>query len=268
MSSIWHSSEVAEIYNELSEPSAGAVDEEFIDKYISGLNCKVNVVSLGVGTGRELKWLCDIDSVQKIIGVDYSEEMLNLCERNASKYEKQIELVRDDLLSLEKLRLGLQEDEKPVIYLILLNTLGNFSERRREEILRRVRGLMGDEDKLIVAVYKLPEEIENDNHLPFPEDFVKNFGRCKTTVASEYSLNEILWAYAIKEHGKIPKFWYDEEKEDVVAYVGDEKVFFSHRFSKEEIKELFKDTGFDIDEVFEGKFMWIVVAGPSKDQIR
>ena len=40
---------------------------------------------------------------------------------------------------------------------------------------------------------------------------------------------------------------------------GKKKIVISHRFSKEEIKDMAKIAKFKIEKLIEGKFMWVVM---------
>ena len=85
---IWFNSKAAKAYNELfSQKSSGIIDETYVKNYIKNEK-HVKVVCLGIGTGRELSWLEKIENIKEIIGVDYSDAMLNYCMKNVARCKK------------------------------------------------------------------------------------------------------------------------------------------------------------------------------------
>ena len=143
----------------------------------------------------------------------------------------------------------------------MLNTLGNFTQKEREKILKSVRNLMRKKDRLILCLYKRPERIKAKIKLPPQIKVIGNSGRkIKLGTLIEYGCLELLWLPILEKYKLLPRFWYNEKTDDVTIYVGKEKILISHRFSEEEIKKLAKIAKLKIEKLIEGKFMWVVIS--------
>jgi len=255
---IWFQPKAAEFYHlVVPKRASGVVDEKFVEKYIKNQK-EVKVVSLGIGTGRELSWLDKLKNVKEIIGVDYSPAMLKICKDVAKKCKIKITLVRDNLLRLKKFKRIIKNEKLPLIYICLINTLGNFKEKDREKVLRNVRNLMKAKDRLILCLYKRPERIKITLKI-LPALKIKTALRGQIALALEYYYNEVLWSGIYKKFYQIPQFIYDRKTNDVAVFCKKRKIFISHRFSKEEIEELAKIAKLKIEKLIEGKFMYVVI---------
>lgn len=257
---IWKHKKAAELYRkEVSLKASGVTDEKYVKDYIASKK-NVNVVSLGIGGGRELNWLDKLKDVKEVIGIDYSKEMLDICEEVAKKCKIKVTLIKDNLFSLKKFKKYIKKEESPLIYICLLNTLGNFTSTQRKKIFKNVRNLMKKEDRLILCLYKRPERIKAKMRLP-PQIKIKgNSGRkIKLSEVIEYASLGLLWIPILQKYFRLPRFWYNEKANDVTIYIDGEKIFISHRFSKEEIKKLCQETKLKIKKLIEGKFMWVVI---------
>jgi len=143
----------------------------------------------------------------------------------------------------------------------LLNTLGNFTQKEREKILKSVRNLMRKKDRLILCLYKRPERIKAKIKLPPQIKVIGNSGRkIKLGTLIEYGCLEFFWLPILEKYHQLPRFWYNEKTDDVTVYVGKEKILISHRFSEEEIKKLAEIAKLKIEKLIEGKFMWVVIS--------
>ena len=255
---IWSYPKADRLYHSTtSKRFSGVIDEDYVKKYLQRQK-DIKVVSLGIGTGRELKWLDKLRNVKEIIGVDYSSSMLKICREVSEKYSKEVVLIKDDLLSFKKFKNYLEDEELPIVYICLINTLGNFEEKHREKILRNVKNLMEEKDRLILCLYKIPERIKTKIKIPSILK-VSHGEREKITLSIEYYFNEVLWSSLYERYHKIPRFTYQNESNDVAVYLGKKKVFISHRFSEGEIKKLCRITKLKIEKLIEGKFMWVVM---------
>lgn len=257
---IWKHKKATELYHkEISKKASGVIDEKYVKDYIISKE-NIKVVSLGIGDGRELSWLNRLHNVKEIIGVDYSQEMLDICRIVAKKYRTRINLIKDNLLSLKIFKELVEKEDLSLIYLCLLNTLGNFTVKQREKILKNVRNLMKKNDRLIMCLYKKPEDIKAKIFLPLQVKTKKNLGnRIKIGTLIEYGSLETLWLPILEKYHRLPRIWYDDKTNNVTFYVGKEKIIISHRFSKEEIREIAKKTKLKIENLIEGKFMWVVI---------
>jgi len=257
---IWKHKKAVELYHKkVSAEASGVVDEKYVKDYIS-LKRKVKVVSLGVGTGRELNWLDKLKNIKEVIGIDYSSEFLEICEKVAKECKVKVSCFKDNLFSLKKFKNFIKKEKLPLIYICLLNTLGNFTQKEREKVLKNVRNLMKKKDRLILCLYKRPERIKAKIKLPPQIEVKGNSGRrVKLGTLIEYGCLEFLWLPILEKYHQLPRFWYNEKTDDVTIYVGGEKILISHRFSEEEIEELAKISKLKIEKLIEGKFMYTVI---------
>jgi len=259
---IWKHKKADELYSKkVSEEASGVRDEKYVKDYIASKR-NVKVVSLGIGSGRELKWLDKLKNIKEVIGVDYSLDFLEICAREAEKYKVKVVCIKDNLFSLKKFEKFIKKEKLPLIYICLLNTLGNFTQKEREKILRNVRNLMKKKDRLILCLYKRPERIKAKTKLPPQIQIKGNSGRkVKLGTLIEYGCLEFFWLPILEKYHQLPRFWYNEKTDDVTIYVGKEKILISHRFSEEEIKKLAQIANLKIEKLIEGKFMYIVILG-------
>jgi len=256
---IWKHKAAWLYYKEISQKASGVIDEKYLKEYIAAKK-NVRVISLGIGGGRELYWLKKFKNIKGITGVDYSERMLDICREVAKKLKVKITLIKDNLLSLKKFERFIKKEKVPLIYICLLNTLGNFTQKQRERISKNIRDLMKEKDRLILCLYKRPERIKTKISLPSQVKVKDNSGReIKIKEAIEYASLEFLWPPILQKYFQLPRFWYDDNTNNITIYIDGEKILISHRFSREEIKNLAKAAKLKIEKIIEGKFMWIVI---------
>lgn len=259
---IWKSKKAAELWHQdfsLKGKGSGIIDEKYVENYIASKR-KVKVVSLGVGTGRELEWLNKLKNIREIIGIDYSQSMLDVCKEVAKKCHTRVSLIKDNLLSLKKFAKFIKGEKSPLIFVCLINTLGNFEEKDREKVLKKVNGLMKRKDRLILCLYKRPERIKTKMFLPRQIKIKGNSEReIKLGEAIEYAFYKFWWSPILDRYRRLPRFWYDDKTNNITIYVGKKKILISHRFSGEEIKELCQEAKLKIEKLIEGKFMWVVI---------
>ena len=128
----------AEYEKAIKATSPGLGDEIFVKNYIEEIKKFVIIVSLGIGTGRELSWLEEIKNISQIIGIDYAESMLNFCRKIRKKFRKKLILIREDMLYPKKLEKKVKKFKKIIIYLCLENTFGNFIKKERKIFLKKL----------------------------------------------------------------------------------------------------------------------------------
>jgi ubiquinone/menaquinone biosynthesis C-methylase UbiE len=257
---IWKHEKAARLYTKgITGRFSGPVDEKYVKDYINSKG-NVKVVSLGIGPGRELNWLDKLKNLKEVVGIDNSPAMLNVCKKVAGKCKVKVNLIKDNFLYLKKFKKLIEDEKLSLIYICLMNTFGNFSLKEKEKILKNLRNLMKNEDRLILCLYKRPERIKAEMFLP-PQIKIKgNSGReIKLGTLIEYGGLEYFWPPILEKYHRLPRFWYNEKTNDVTIYVGKEKIFISHRFSEEEIKNLAEIAKLKIEELIEGKFMWVVI---------
>lgn len=257
---VWKNKKTAELYHKkVSVESSGVADEQYIKNYLK-LRSGIKVVSLGIGSGRELKWLKNFKNIKEIIGIDYSKAFLDICEKTAKNCKLKVVLVKDDLLSLKKFKNFIKGEKIPLIYICLINTLGNFSCKQREIFLKRLKKIIKKNDRLILSLYKTPQKIKTKIYLPSQIKINRGLGeKIKLGEIIEYASYELLWPSILEKYNQPPRFWYDEKNNNITMYVNKKKIWISHRFSKEEIIEMTKKVKFKIEKLIEGKFMWVVI---------
>ena len=246
-----------------SELPSGTVDESrvanFFNRYLPRKQ-KV-LVDLGIGSGRELVWIDKLEGLSRIVGIDYSRPMLEFCRKNTVSCRHEVVLEQDDLLGPKILPGLVGAIAEPVVYVSLINSMGNFSSRERIRVLRKMKPLLRSRDRVILCLYKRPT-LEMGTRLlkPFPESALpKNKIDCVyLNFAVEYALIPYVWN-SIIERGGFPTFWYDKKSNDVVIRDDNEKVVISHRFDRKEIKDLARAIGLAIDRLITGKFMYIAI---------
>lgn len=74
-----------------------------------------------------------------------------------------------------------------------------------------------------------------------------------------YALIPHVWHSVIGGEGTLPRFWYNRDSNDIVIHINGRKVVISHRFNKEEIRELAVSAKLSIEKLITGKFMYIVI---------
>lgn len=257
---IWSHPKTPATWDKIVKRYLGLSDEIFLMDYIKNFGKKVVVCDLGIGTGRLLKEFDKFKNISEIIGIDYSKPMLSFCQKRAQKCKKKVILLEEDIKNLVNLEKEVAKIKKPIIYICLLNTFGNFLPQERKLVLQKIKNLMKKEDRLILCLYKRPEKavIEAINLPPYLKIKSKR-KKVKLAEIIEYTLYPTYWHPVLDKFNQPPRFWYDEKENDIAIYVEKEKVFISHRFSKEEIKELGKITGLKLEKLIEGKLMYIVI---------
>lgn len=258
---IWSFPKTPADYDTAYRKMAGVVDESKIQEYIKKYGKSVVICDLGIGTGRELEWLDKIKNISEIIGIDYSQSMLNFCRRVAQRYKKKVFLIKDDITNPVKLGKILPKVKDPIIYICLVNTFGNFLPKERKKVLQEIKNLMKRDDRLVLCIYKrLSKAVISTLNIP-PYLRIKSKGkRIKLAEIIEYAFLPCFWHPLIAKYQQIPRFWYDEKENDIAIYVGNKKVFISHRFSIPEIKKLHKNAGLKIEKIIEGKLMYTVIS--------
>lgn len=257
---IWRNKKAAGIYHrEVARENPGVIDENYIKNYIISKR-KVKVVSLGIGVGRELYWLDKLNNIKEVVGIDYSQEMLDFCKEITERYKIKVTLIKDDLLSLKKFKNLIRNEKYPLIYICLINTFGDFEEEERVKILKNLKYLIKKKDRLILSLNKRPETIKARTFLPLQ---IRSKGnsttRFKLKTAIEYMFYEFFWPPLLERYHRLPRFWYDDKTNNITIYIGKKKILISHRFSKEEIKKLSREAKLKIEKLIEGKFMWVVI---------
>lgn len=257
---IWLSEKTPASYFRFCSKMSRTIDEGQVIEFINNFKPKNKkiIVDLGIGPGRELSWLAKLKNISKIIGIDYSQSMLDFCRKQSQKIKAKIILFKDDLLTLGKFN---PPKEKPIIYLYLFNSLGDFTPDEREIILQNIKKKMGKSDILIATLSKRPEEINSKmlEKLPYREKSVGE--RKKIGIIVEYGSLPFLWNVALEKYKRLPQLWYDNKNNNFLVYLSRGKILFSsHRWSKKEIVDLFRKADLKIEKLIEGEAMYTVIS--------
>lgn len=240
---------------------SGIVDEEIVADFINSYlpNKRKVVVDLGIGSGRELVWLDKTLGVGEIIGVDYSPAMVKFCKKEAKGCKHELKLIRDDLLSLSLLPRTVEGEGKPVIYISLINTFGNFSIEERLVALRNITSILKLEDRIVLALYNRCHQARFAKSLsPYLQTDHKIDEMILAEVI-EYGFYPFLWVPVLDKYHQMPRLWYDKKGHDFIMHIDGKRLLASHRFSKKEIEGEFKEAGLKVDRIIEGKAMYIAV---------
>jgi len=262
---LYKSVRAPEAFYKAYQKKLDVVDERYLIEFIKNHRPRTEkvIVDLGIGPGRELEWIDGLDDVKTIIGVDFSKPMLDFCKNIAKKYLKRIVLIQEDFRDLNKTKKVIKDRAIPAIFICLVNTLGNFPHRDRLKVLRVVRRVMKKDDRLVLMLYKLPRDMRIDgtalkripSHLR-----PKGYDIMKYLELIDYSFQNWIWDPVVEIFGSPPIITYDEDSQDIAAYVGEKKVFGSHRWSMGEIRKLHKEANLKIDRMIEGDYAYVVVS--------
>lgn len=133
----------------------------YIDNLIEGVD-KVNVVDIGVGNGLTVRELLghlkDTQKLNKYIGVDCSQELLDITEQNINSWfgsdvpvEKHLrDITWQRLIDLAHIGTNDSQDRTLNLFLFLGGTLVNFREPL--QALHTIQDSMGSEDILITSL--------------------------------------------------------------------------------------------------------------------
>lgn len=183
--------------NPIGEIDEKAIIPKLIKEHFQGK--KIALVCLGIGAGRELEFLYPIDEIKEIYGLDISPAALRECRERIQALnftEKKIRLFEDSIFDLKHWKDFIKRSpiKKPIVYTMLLNTLGVFSLNHRKKIVDVVRGVIRKEDMIIISGYKLPIIWKSipDNVLEFWEDY---YGTPKPQITGKKLLDTARYLY-------------------------------------------------------------------------
>lgn len=260
----WNFPLTPKIYHEEYKPPASVeADEKRLAQIIKQFKPQgpKTIVDLGIGTGRELTWLNKLTGIKEIIGLDYSDSMLTYCKKELKKYKNRILLIKDDLRKLKVLPKIIKERNGTIIYLSLMNTFGNFTPPERRKTLSQVKQLMRPDDFLVLMLYKENQmSVARKNGLT--NFYLKLLPKNKEDFLTLYRMIEygkmpMFWEMAADKYFQPPKVIYRDRS--IKVYLNKRTILISHRFTRQEIMEEFKEAGLKIAKLIEGKAMWIAV---------
>lgn len=260
LKAFWNHRQTPQAYQKQMDTIASGVSDEkiaqdFINSYLKS-RLKV-IVDLGIGTGRELVWLDKLHKVSKIIGIDYSRKMLDYCTSVSTKYKHTVYLFQDDLLKPLSFPSITKDESKPIIYLSLINTFGNFTREERLKALINIKDILKSSDRIVLALYKNSQDVK----MKIPKYLKTELAEDAKILAEliEYSSIQFFWDPVIEKYKTLPRFWYDKKGDDIVIHVDGKRLLTSHRFAREEIMNEFSKSGLKVNKLIEGRAMWIAI---------
>lgn len=183
--------------------------------------CKIKIVDLGCGPGWHLLNVATIYrmEIKRIVGVDFSEKMLEEAKKSFERSGYNIELRKVDVRQTEF------DNREFDIGLLLNNVLGNVSgydivraAEERECVLREAHRILTDEGLLVFSVY-------NKERLD-----LTHYGKNRVIDGtSDFSKGDLVVNYRLNNR---------------------EIIYHSHWFTEKEVHELFGSCGF-IPEILE-----------------
>jgi|GEM_PF-4405628 len=246
-----------------SELPSGTADEKIVAGFFNNYlpQTAKALVDLGIGPGREMAWLDNLNNLSRIIGVDYSQEMIDFAKKQAGRLAHGLICEKDDLLAPAVLPQIVSRIEEPIVYVSLINSFGNFTLAERDVFLKNIKKLMRPADRLVICVYKrLSLKMKKSLPLDFPPSGQpKNkIDRVRLCFAREYALIPYVWDW-VMENGYLPCFWYDNKNNDIVIHANGRRLIISHRFSRNDIKDATVNAGLTLEKILNGKFMYVAV---------
>ena len=145
-------------------------EKEYIDTVIEAKTAsgQIALVEIGCGTGRFLKEYVNNKKVKYLIGIDFSEKMLNCMAKNFGCSLEQLGrrviivqgLAEETTIAFSRMP---EFDKITIIAICVFNTLGNIeSEKRRIQVLERIREMIGENGIAVISVFN-KQLMQNDD---------------------------------------------------------------------------------------------------------
>src|SRR6056297_228822 len=116
-------------------------------------NERIKILDIGCGTGLELKYIFEKAPNAQIIGVDISDEMLELLLAKYTDKVDQINVIKDSYLTLEF-------GEKKFDYIISVMTVHHLLYDTKKKLYKKILRSLIDRGKYIEGDYVVSEEKE------------------------------------------------------------------------------------------------------------
>jgi len=258
----------AEVYGEACRSSQyvySNAERELLDEHgktaVESLSPEL-VISLGCGSGEKEHELFEGNNLKpRFIGIDSSPAMLAFFVDNLKTINPEIETIYEDLSDTE---LPDYINEK-TLYTFLGNTLGNFSLEEQIRVLARINQHAKEGDTLMLGVSKFNPQVDNPDH-----EYDESASEFVTGVLSQVDLkgrtaSRKRFDIEQKTHYVLVTFNEDCEveidgKRHEFKKGEQAKLIQSKRYTKEEIEELMRVSGFENFEIFENEFTFLVKA--------
>lgn len=222
-------------------------ERDFLDEAILGLPAESAVlIEIGCGTGRLLLQYIDpysplaedrkitmakrlklASKIVHVVGIDFSRQMIRRLRQNLQKYNvseigNEVSVVQRDVTQLSAFLPALLKkhnlENYCKVFCIMLCTLGNMRSQTRKTVLQEIRKVMNPGDVLIASVW---------NRTLFKkgvQEIYKEF----TSLIGDFNEKNVN---------------YEEAEFETEA------KYYIHWFSKRELKELFGETGFKVEDI-------------------
>ncbi|MFA6252108.1 MAG: class I SAM-dependent methyltransferase [Candidatus Paceibacterota bacterium] len=226
---------------------------DYIDNFSK--NKKVSIIDLGIGTGRELGLLKHNGNIKKIIGIDYSNTMIDFCCKRWKNFPIPLELILDDFISIKQASKKIKTVNGYKVFAIFFGTINNLLEEERIKMLLAVKKMMGKGDIFVIEFSKRPK----DQNIEFNHPWLK-FKNKKDVIgfyeAGVYAQLKWFWDASKDNFNTAPQFFYEKRTNNIIITVpGFGRCFFSHRFSESEVRSLVEKVGLYVEKINDGREM-------------
>jgi len=237
-------------------------EEDYIEQTIEdeAKKGKIILIELGCGTGRILKKYANDPRVEYLIGIDFSEKMIECLFKN---FECVKELIGEKIIIVQDLAenafLSFNKNDgfknTIPIAICMFNTLGNIEyEERRIEVLKRIKEMIGINGIGIISVFNralmemdITGTVECDRYytderiekLIVPPQLSKKY--VKKIITPIFKKNHKV---SLHELGLLS---IDKQTGDIRT-----DDFYSHWFDKEELQNIIKISGLKVIDFIEG----------------
>lgn len=244
--------------------------EDFEEEYVQSIineqvknGNKLTFIEIGCGTGRYLKQLVSNENIKLLIGIDFSQKMVENAITNIKKFnfpgtfDNKVIMVRGlgEKVLVSPWRSNTTRDTIPIV-ICAFNTLGNIeTAERRFEIINNIKQAIGENGVGIISVFNT--DFFSDLGMKYYMDdsikelIVPNHTRAELKDLFKYIKNAIVG----KDFGKLSKLISSDSSKSIMLKDDCEiktDDFYSHWFGVDEICDLIKATGLHINECVVG----------------
>jgi len=126
---------------------------KMIAEPITKTNERIKILDIGCGTGLELKYIFEKAPNAQIIGVDISNEMLELLLAKYKDKADQINVIKDSYLTLEF-------EENKFDYIVSVMTIHHLLYDTKKKLYKKILKSLSESGKYIEGDYVVSEEKE------------------------------------------------------------------------------------------------------------
>ncbi len=218
---------------------------EFYNKLTSKINKNIEIVELGIGTGRISLEIVK-NQKRKVLGIDHSKEMLNKCQEkiNKSCLEDYFELLQMDIRNL-KLK------NKAHFIMLPFRTIGHFlTIEDKKKLFEKIYDNLNKGGIFVVDHYILDEDWARKHN----EVFIEMYNNNGLTIYDKYKFDFNLQ--------RLQCTIYEQTKENKI-----EKASFNYSWIlPSQMKTILLEVGFKIKHIY-GDFNFNELNETSEEQI-